>query len=85
MAERYRVKLPIPVYKCEGAGVVEVAIWVNRKGMVTQAEVIKVRSNSASECMKNTALNAALTSSFSESKTALVSQKGRIVYQFAAQ
>lgn len=85
LAQRYRVKLPIPVYKCEGGGTVEVAISVNRKGMVTDAGIIKDRSRSASDCMKEAALNAALTSVFSERAAALITQKGRIVYQFAAQ
>lgn len=85
LAERYRIKLPIPVYKCEGAGTVEVAITVNRQGMVVAAQVMKERSHSASECMQEAALNAALTSVFSERPEALVAQQGRIVYQFAAQ
>lgn len=84
LAERYRVKLPIPVYKCEGAGTVEVAISVNRMGMVVAAEVVKQRSN-ASECMREAALNAALTSEFSKHPQAAAIQYGRVVYKFAAQ
>lgn len=85
LAERYRKKLPIPVYKCEGGGIVEIAISVNRRGNVVNAEVVKERSRSASDCMQKAALNAALTSVFSERPEALVIQQGRIIYQFAAQ
>ncbi|PVX52110.1 hypothetical protein C7377_0409 [Balneicella halophila] len=85
LAERYRVKLPIPVYQCEGGGTVEVAIAVNRKGVVVGAEVVKHRSRSASDCMHAAALHAALASVFSERPEAPVSQQGRIVYKFAPQ
>lgn len=85
LAQRYRVKLPIPVYKCEGGGTVEVAIFVNSKGTVVNAELIKERSRSGSDCMKEAALNAALTSVFSENLDAPAVQQGRIVYQFAPQ
>lgn len=85
LAQRYRVKLPIPVYKCEGGGKVEVAISVNRQGMVINAEVVKERSRSGSDCMKGAALNAALASVFSKRPNAPNLQQGRIVYQFAPQ
>ncbi len=84
LAKRYRVHLTIPVYKCEGAGIVEVAIIVNAQGQVINAEVMEQRSHLASDCMKEAALQAALTSSFSK-KLGYIPQKGRIVYQFAKQ
>ncbi|MBS9767782.1 MAG: hypothetical protein KGV44_09635 [Flavobacteriaceae bacterium] len=85
LAERFRVKLPIPAYQCEGAGTVEVVIWVNRQGAVTNAEVVKFRSQSATDCMRENALKAALSSLFSKRPNAPLSQKGRIVYLFAKQ
>ncbi len=85
LAERYRRSLPIPAYKCEGAGSVEVLIWVNRAGQVTSAEIVKFRSKQASECMREAALKAAKTSLFSSSPNSPMSQKGRIVYLFAPQ
>ncbi len=85
LAERYRVKLPVPIYQCEGAGTVFVAIYVNRKGFVVNAEVIKSLSRSASNCMKEAALQAALSSVFGKRSQAPSVQKGRIVYMFAAQ
>lgn len=85
LAERYRVKLPIPVYQCEGGGVVEIAIQVNKQGMVVEAEVVKQRSRSASECMQEAALYSALNSQFSERPEYVGLQKGRIVYQFVPQ
>lgn len=85
LAERYRIKLPIPIYQCKGGGTVEVAIVVDRLGKVLEAEVIKRRSASASSCMKEAALQAALTSVFSKSKNAKEEQKGRIVYKFVPQ
>ncbi len=85
LAERYRVKLPVPVYQCEGSGTVYIAIYVNRKGFVVNAEVIKDLSHSATSCMKEAALQAALSSVFGKRSQAPSVQKGRIVYMFAAQ
>ncbi len=85
LAERYRVKLPVPVYQCEGAGTVQIAIYVNRKGSVVNAEVIKEGSRSATNCMREAALQAALSSVFGKRPQAPYVQKGRIVYMFAAQ
>lgn len=85
LAERYRVKLPIPVYQCEGGGVVEISIQVNKEGMVVSAEVVKQRSRSASDCMQEAALASALNSQFSKRPEYAGLQKGRIVYQFVPQ
>ncbi len=85
LAERYRVKLPVPVYQCEGSGTVYIAIYVNRKGVVVNAEVIKDLSLSATNCMKEAALQAALSSVFGKRSQAPSVQKGKIVYMFAAQ
>lgn len=85
LKNRYRVKLPIPIYQCKGGGQVEVAIVVDRTGTVTEAKVVKQRSRSASDCMKEAALQAALTSVFSKDTKAKEEQQGRIVYKFVPQ
>ena len=35
---RYHLRLPVPVYKCQGSGVVVVNIVVDQQGRVVQAE-----------------------------------------------
>lgn len=85
LSNRYRIKLPIPIYQCKGGGQVEVAITVDGLGKVIEAEIVKHRSSSASTCMKEAALQAALTSVFSKNKQIDVEQKGRIVYKFVPQ
>jgi len=81
---RSAIKLPVPAYKCQGGGVVTVAIIVNQKGAVTTARVVDGISD-PDECLRQYAVNAAGRSKFSRSDTAPEKQAGEIVYQFIAQ
>lgn len=76
--------LPIPAYKCIGAGDVSVAIVVNRKGYVVAAKVIEAAS-STDICLRDYAEKAARRSRFTASSTAPERQAGEIVYRFVAQ
>lgn len=79
-ASRY---LPTPAYMCYGHGEVTIIIQVDRSGKVRKAEV--GASTTDDRCIHNYAINAALRSRFSASKTAPDPQVGQIVYQFIAQ
>ena len=77
-------RLPIPAYKCIGAGQVRVLIVVNNKGNVIDAR-IDPGSSSADRCLQSYALQAARLSRFSVSETAPARQSGNIIYAFIAQ
>ena len=77
-------RLPIPAYKCIGAGEVRVLIVVNNKGNVIDAR-IDPGSSSADRCLQSYALQAARLSRFSVSETAPARQSGNIIYAFIAQ
>lgn len=77
-------KLPIPAYRCMGAGEVTVLIKVNNSGTVTAAKVDESVS-SKDGCLRAFAIRAARLSKFSASPTAPASQDGNIVYSFIAQ
>lgn len=76
--------LPVPAYKCIGAGDVSVSIIVNRKGYVVGCRVIEGVSSS-DKCLRDYALKAASRSRFKSSDTAPERQGGEIVYRFVAQ
>lgn len=77
-------KLPIPAYRCMGAGEVTVLITVDPAGTVIAAKVDE--SCSASDgCLRSFAVRAARLSKFSASPTAPPKQSGNIVYKFIAQ
>lgn len=76
--------LPIPAYRCYGAGDVTVIITVNNAGMVVGAKIMDEISSS-DNCLRNFAVRAARLSRFSASQTAPANQKGEIVYRFIAQ
>ena len=76
--------LPIPAYRCYGAGEVTVVITVNNKGDVTNAKVDGTASTS-DECLRSFAVRAARLSKFSASSTAPARQMGTITYAFIAQ
>ena len=76
--------LPIPAYRCYGAGDVTVIITVNNAGQVVRAKVMEEIS-STDECLRNFAVRAARLSRFNASPDAPANQNGEIVYRFIAQ
>lgn len=77
-------RLPIPAYKCFGAGEVTVIIGVDNAGTVVSATV-KDDASSADKCLRSYAVRAARLSKFSSSTTAPTKQMGSITYSFIAQ
>lgn len=83
--DRMKRHFTIPVYRCEGSGLVVVNIEVSREGFVTSAAVSKSSADQASPCFNEAAIDAAKTSRFRSSSDAPEKQKGKITYQFIAQ
>lgn len=77
-------KLPIPAYRCMGAGEVKVIVTVDPSGTVIGASVDEA-SSSTDGCLRSFAVRAARLSKFSASSTAQPKQTGNIVYKFIAQ
>jgi|WetSurMetagenome_2_1015567.scaffolds.fasta_scaffold32906_3 hypothetical protein len=82
---RTHTYLPIPIYKCEGAGKVVLSIEVNPKGLVTAASVIPSESTTSDPCLVDTAVNTALISRFNPDVKAQKNQTGTLTYHFVAQ
>ena len=76
--------LPIPAYRCYGAGDVTVIITVNNAGQVVGAKVLDEISSS-DECLRKFAIRAARLSKFNMSQDAPANQTGEIIYRFIAQ
>ena len=77
-------KLPIPAYRCMGAGQVTVLISVDPGGTVRDAKVDDAVS-SKDKCLRDFAVRAARLSKFSAKADAPAKQQGNIVYEFVAQ
>ncbi len=84
LAGRKASRLPIPAYRCMGAGEVKILIGVDRQGNVLSAKVDEGAS-AADGCLRSFAVRAARMSKFSMSSTAPDNQAGYIIYQFVAQ
>lgn len=78
---RYSRHLVKPAYRCEGGGEVVVNIAVNQQGKVVSAWV----ESGGDECMRKTAISAALGSSFDSNTSAPARQMGTITYIFIPQ
>lgn len=76
--------LPIPAYRCFGAGTVSVAIAVDQQGKVVNAKV-NDSASSDDRCLREFAIRAARMSRFNRDMSAPVRQGGEIVYSFIAQ
>jgi hypothetical protein len=85
LENRYHLRLPLPVYKCEGAGEVTVTVAVDQKGKVIQAEIAGDAADVDELCFREAARTAALSSRFNADFSAPLRQKGTITYQFIAQ
>ena len=81
---RKATHLPIPAYRCIGAGEVTVIITVNNQGTVVDAKVDD-GSSSGDGCLRGFATRAARLSKFNASSTAPARQMGTITYLFIAQ
>ncbi|MBN2519259.1 MAG: hypothetical protein JXB17_02045 [Bacteroidales bacterium] len=82
---RTAIKLPLPVYKCEGGGVVKLAIEVNRNGNVVKAVINEYNENKDDNCILQAALSSAFASKFNHDDNAPEIQEGMIIYTFISQ
>lgn len=85
LAGRNHMYLPIPIYKCRGAGKVVLKIEVNQKGYVEEAEIIEAVSTTSDPCLIETALSTAKISRFNPDISAPKLQQGMLTYHFVAQ
>ena len=81
---RKATHLPIPAYRCIGAGQVTVIITVNNHGTVVDARIDDGASTNDG-CLRSFATRAARLSKFNASTTAPARQMGTITYAFIAQ
>ena len=81
---RKATRLPIPAYRCYGAGEVTVIITVNNQGDVVNAKVDD-RVSATDNCICTFAVRAARLSKFNASPDAPARQMGTITYEFIAQ
>lgn len=82
---RHHVYLPLPIYKCQGAGKIVLNIEISQTGDVTKALIIAEESTTSDECLMETAVNTALISRFNSDINAPRIQKGQLTYIFVAQ
>jgi hypothetical protein len=85
LERRTHTYLPIPIYKCEGAGKVVISIMVNQKGVVEKAVIIENESTTSDPCLIETAVATALISRFNSDLNSPKLQNGTLSYHFVAQ
>jgi hypothetical protein len=83
--QRGKVMLTLPVYRCQGSGLVKVAIAVSKDGTVVEAEVQEPIEGSDRVCFADAAKAAALSSRFRVEINAPEKQRALITYTFIAQ
>ena len=82
---RNHMYLPIPIYKCQGSGLVVLGIEVDQNGNVQRAQVVERESTASDPCLVETAINTALQSRFNPDANSPRIQLGTLTYQFVAQ
>lgn len=84
LTDRKAYKLPVPAYKCYGAGMVVVMISVDQQGKVVAVKINDSLSSS-DNCLRESAMDAARRSRFNRDLNSPTRQAGEIVYSFIAQ
>ena len=82
---RHHVFLPIPIYKCQGAGQITLSIVVDRSGNVIKASPASGRSTTKDLCLTETAVEHALKSRFNSDLSAPEKQGGFLTFVFVSQ
>lgn len=85
LGKRHHVYLPIPIYKCQGAGQITLAIVVDRSGTVIKAEPASKLSNTKDPCLTETAVEHAFKSRFNADQSAPEKQAGFLTFVFVSQ
>jgi TonB family protein len=83
--QRGKISLTVPVYRCEGSGVVRVEVTVARDGYVADAKVRQPVEGTDQVCFSQAALEAARTSRFRIDLNAPEKHPAVITYTFIAQ
>ena len=83
--KRGKARLTIPVYRCQGSGVVRVAVVVARDGSVLQAEVKEPIEGNDRVCFADAAREAVRSSRFKVDFNAPERHRAIITYTFVAQ
>lgn len=78
-------RLIVPVYQCEGGGLVQLDIRVNRRGKVEFVSVDNATSTTSDPCLIDAAKDAAKRTLFSFDAGAPFLQQGSITFRFIAQ
>ncbi len=81
---RKAMRMPVPVYQCQGGGDVTVLIEVDRRGYVVNT-TISINGSVDNDCLHAAARRAASTSRFAANANAPQRQKGHIIYRFVKQ
>jgi hypothetical protein len=82
---RYKVYLPVPVYKCLGEGTVQVDITVDQTGRVLSSKAYVQQDFPDKNCMIEIAEKYARITRFEGMLSAPKAQKARIIYKFIKQ
>jgi len=83
--QRRKVLLTVPVYRCQGSGLVRVEVAVARNGQVLDAKIQEPIEGEDRTCFANAAVAAALTSRFRIELNGPEKQRAMITYTFIAQ
>ncbi len=83
--KRFKVYLPVPVYKCQGEGIVNVMVVVDQTGKVISAESSLAGNYSDRDCLLEVARNFAMKTRFEGNIHAPKNHRAKITYQFIPQ
>jgi len=85
LKDRKITRLIVPVYKCQGGGLIQVEIRVNRRGKVEWTSIDTAVSTTSDPCLISAAKRSASKTRFNFNTKAPMLQTGTITFRFIAQ
>jgi len=85
LENRHHLKLPIPIYKCENAGLIVINIIVDQSGRITDYSPDEQSSTTSDKCLLDAAISSIRQTRFNPDNNSPEKQSGYISFEFVAQ
>jgi hypothetical protein len=85
LENRYKIEMPVPIYKCENSGKIVFNIVVNQRGRISDYSFDETASSRSDACLLEAAISSIKRTRFNPDSKSPKKQAGSITYEFMEQ
>jgi hypothetical protein len=85
LENRYKIEMPVPIYKCENSGKIVFNIVVNQRGRISDYSFDETASSRSDACLLEAAISSIKRTRFNPDSKSPKKQAGSITYEFMKQ